>query len=448
MTPSVPAAALSRGLAWLAMLAAILWPIAAHALPSFAEQTGQPCAACHVGAFGPQLRPYGREFKLNGYVASDGKNHGLPIAAMVLSSFTHTAQGQEGGASRWFADNDNFALDQASLYYAGAIDRHLGAFVQITYDGVARQLQIDNTDIRYARERDIFGIDSVWGLTLNTAPTVQDLWNSTPVWAFPYTGSPLAPTPTAATRIDGSFSQQVVGLGAYVMWNDWVYTEADLYRGLGRDIRNALGTVPVADSDSVVDTVPYWRLAVQHDFGRSNWELGTYGIDANIQPGGISPGGRADHFTDIAADANWQFTFTPKLVASDIISAHATLIHEDQDLAASSVISGANPHGHLTTMRADISYSIAATVTPSAQIFQTTGSGDQPYWSTPTGSPNSRGAVLELAYAPFGKPDSLIKWGNLRLAVQYVLYSEFDGQTQGASNNNTLYLSAWAAWHF
>ena len=158
MTPS----ATTAGLAWLAMLAAILRPIATHALPSFAEQTGQPCAACHVGAFGPQLRPYGREFKLNGYVASDGKNHFPPIAAMALSSFTHTAQGQEGGASRWFADNDNFALDQASLYYAGAIDRHLGAFAQITYDGVARQLQIDNTDIRYARERDIFGIDCVW----------------------------------------------------------------------------------------------------------------------------------------------------------------------------------------------------------------------------------------------------------------------------------------------
>jgi hypothetical protein len=82
------------------------------------------------------------------------------------------------------------------------------------------------------------------------------------------------------------------------------------------------------------------------------------------------------------------------------------------------------------------------------QIFQTTGSSNQPYWATPTGSPNSSGAVLELAYAPFGKPDSLIKWGNLRLAVQYVLYTRFDGQTQGASNNNNLYFSLWAAWHF
>lgn len=46
----------------------------AHAIPAFAEQTGQPCAQCHVGAFGPQLKPYGRDFKLYGYTASDGEN--------------------------------------------------------------------------------------------------------------------------------------------------------------------------------------------------------------------------------------------------------------------------------------------------------------------------------------------------------------------------------------
>jgi hypothetical protein len=420
----------------------------ANAVPSFAAQTGQPCAACHVGAYGPQLRPYGRDFKLNGYTASDGGKHFPPIAVSIYGSFTHTSQDQPGPASRWFAPNDNLALDQLSFYYAGAITRHLGAFIQTTYDGVARQYQIDNTDIRYARERDIFGIDSVWGLTLNNSPTVQDLWNSTPTWGFPYNSSALAPTPTAATRIDGSFAQSVMGLGAYVMWNDWVYTEFDLYRGLGRDIRNALGTVPVAGTDSVVDTAPYWRLAVQHDFGRSNWEIGTYGIAAHILPGGVSPSGKTDSFIDAAADANWQFSFDPLQVTGNVISTHATIIHEDQDLAASAQLTGANHHGNLTTMRADISYSIAATVTPSAQLFRTTGSNNAAYWSTPAGRPDSDGAILEIAYVPFGKPDSIIHWGNLRLAIQYILYSRFDGETQGASHNNTLYLSAWAAWHF
>jgi hypothetical protein len=438
-----------RRAAVLSLLVYLVGAKPAMAVPSFAAQTGQPCAACHVGAFGPQLRPFGRDFKLNGYTASDGKKHGVPIAATAYASFTHTAQGQPGGAARWFAANDNLALDQVSLYYAGAIDKHAGAFVQVTYDGIARQLHLDNTDIRYARERTLFGIDSVYGLTLNNAPGVSDLWNSTPVWGFPYNSSRLAPSPVAATRIDGSFGQTVLGLGAYVMWNDWVYTEFDLYRGLGRDIRNATGIVPVADSVSVVGTEPYWRLALQHDLGKhANWEIGTYGIAAQILPQGLSPSGKADDFTDVAVDANYQYTFQPRAVASDVISAHATAISEDQDLGASALLNGADRHGHLTTMRADVSYSWGATVTPSVQLFRTTGTANAGYWSTPGGNPGSGGAILELAYVPFGKPDSPLAWGNLRLAAQYVVYDRFNGQTKDAAHNDSVYLSLWLAWHF
>ena len=43
-------------------------PPMASAVPSFARQTGQPCATCHT-AF-PELTPFGRRFKLNGYTLS------------------------------------------------------------------------------------------------------------------------------------------------------------------------------------------------------------------------------------------------------------------------------------------------------------------------------------------------------------------------------------------
>jgi hypothetical protein len=36
-------------------------------------------------------------------------------------------------------------------------------------------------------------------------------------------------------------------------------------------------------------------------------------------------------------------------------------------------------------MRFDVSYSLAATVTPSVQYFRTTGTADAGYWSSPTG---------------------------------------------------------------
>ena len=35
---------------------------------------------------------------------------------------------------------------------------------------------------------------------------------------LPFTTSPLAPTPAAATLIDGGLAQQVAGLGAYAFW--------------------------------------------------------------------------------------------------------------------------------------------------------------------------------------------------------------------------------------
>jgi hypothetical protein len=58
---------LRRAAACLALIfPGLLYASPARALPSFAQQTGQPCAACHVGAFGRQLKPYRREFKLYG----------------------------------------------------------------------------------------------------------------------------------------------------------------------------------------------------------------------------------------------------------------------------------------------------------------------------------------------------------------------------------------------
>jgi hypothetical protein len=155
----------------------------ALAVPSFAEQTGQPCAACHVGAFGPQLKPFGRDFKLHGYTASDGGKHFPPIAASIYGSFTHTQADQPGGAARWFAPNDNAALDQASLYYAGAISKHWGGFIQVTYDGVARQVYWDNTDIRYSREKHIFGIITARRFPISGIPRRRGAFPITrPVW--------------------------------------------------------------------------------------------------------------------------------------------------------------------------------------------------------------------------------------------------------------------------
>ncbi len=49
------------------LLASIFATPIAQAVPSFSRQTGHACSICHVQAFGPNLTPYGRAFKLKGY---------------------------------------------------------------------------------------------------------------------------------------------------------------------------------------------------------------------------------------------------------------------------------------------------------------------------------------------------------------------------------------------
>src|ERR1700722_17024980 len=87
----------------------------AHALPSYARQTGQKCGPCHNGF--PELTPYGRLFKLNGYTFTGGQSDLPPLAVMVINSYTHTQAGQSGGAAPGYGPNNNFTLDAVSLFY-------------------------------------------------------------------------------------------------------------------------------------------------------------------------------------------------------------------------------------------------------------------------------------------------------------------------------------------
>jgi len=190
----------------------------AQALPSYARQTGQECAACHNGF--PELTPYGRDFKLNGYVWSGGASGPSyaenipPISAIVLPTFTNVRKGVDGGLVPGFGYNNDFAFNGA-LYYAGKIFDDLGAFAQVSYNNVSNRIAWNNIDIRYAKPSELLDRGTVFGVSANNNPTVNDVWNSTPAWGYPYVSSPLAPSPGSMTLIDGVFSQQVVGLNPY-----------------------------------------------------------------------------------------------------------------------------------------------------------------------------------------------------------------------------------------
>jgi hypothetical protein len=436
----------------LILLFATLGGGRALALPSFAVQTGQPCAACHVGSFGPQLKPYGRDFKLHGYVASDGKDkeHGLPFAMTTQMSFTKTNKPQPGLADQGFRPNDNFAIDELSLYYAGRITPEIGAFIEVSYDGVAQQAGLGAVDIRHAREGQLFGQDVLWGLTANNGPTVTDPWNSTPTWGFPYNRSPLAPSPMASTLVDGGLEGRVAGGGAYMLWNDLLYLEGDIYKGLNGNALKTVGQVPIDDGNRTTSFIPYGRIALIKDWEKHHVEVGAFALSGDVVPGGDQNFGVRNHTTDLALDATYQFILHPTKMTSDMISAHATFIHENSTMQASTAqsMTGAALNHSLNTFRADISYSWAATITPSIQYFRTAGSADPIYWTTPNGSPNSDGVIYEIAYVPWGKPDSPYPNVNLRLAVQYIDYFHFDGSALNARDNNNFYFSLWTAVKF
>jgi hypothetical protein len=417
-----------------------------QAVPSFERQTGMNCTVCHT-VF-PELTPFGRAFKLNGYVFSkSGKEYEYPppIAAMVQASYTE----QRGLSNRIdpFDDSPNAKFNlpqQASLFYAGKIYDKLGAFAQLTYDGVGNSFALDNTDIRYANNFVLAGNNLTYGVTVNNNPTVQDVWNTTPAFGYPYATSAVAITPAAATIIDGTLAQQVGGLGVYAVWHTWVYGEIALYRSNNKGITRPLGAG--TSTDMVVDdAAPYWRVALAHHWGRQSLSLGTYGLVAKIFPGGAT-NGPTDKFTDIAFDAQYQY-----IGAKHLFSVATTWIHEKQDWNASFPLGNtANPSDKLDTFRINANYyyrSSWGTLGGTVSHFSTTGDKDTGLYApasvtgSVTGSPDSRGFILQADY---------VLKDRYKLALQYIIYDKFNGATtnydgsdRNASDNNTFYLLAW-----
>ncbi|OYV66903.1 MAG: hypothetical protein B7X09_02715, partial [Acidiphilium sp. 21-66-27] len=96
--------AAAAGMVAAASLAA---PDAAYAIPAFAAQTGEPCSACHIGF--PQLTPYGRDFKLEGYIAGGMFPTWKNFAAMSQIGWTQQHDKVPGGLQPGFKSNDAWA---------------------------------------------------------------------------------------------------------------------------------------------------------------------------------------------------------------------------------------------------------------------------------------------------------------------------------------------------
>lgn len=419
----------------------------ATAVPSFAEQTGQPCVACHVGAFGPQLTPFGRQFKLEGYTMRTGETFTNPVSAMAVASFVHTATDQADPPTPYYNTNNNFTIDQVSLFVAGGIGDHFGGFTQWTYDGVGRAVGWDNVDIRATTHTTLFDTDVLAGLSLNNAPGVQDGWNTLPAWGYPYTGSDLSPAPGAGTLLDGGLAQATLGVTAFAYWDSTVYTEAGVYFMPGHNFLSAMG----AGADNPVDgAAPYFRVAYQKDYGTQNFEVGAFVLIANLFPGGDTSEG-SDRISDFGFDGSYQFMGD----GNDIWEVNLRYTHEDQHLAASQALFLAtNLSDSLDDFRIDGSYYWHNTLGGTISFFNTTGSTDALLYGDNTAlKPDSTGLIFQVDGTLFGQEMVVLDGRfNLRLGLQYTVYTRFDGASsnydgtgRNASDNNTLRLFLWTA---
>ncbi len=256
----------------LAASLAVGFAPSAQALPSFARQTGQPCGTCHTDF--PALTPYGLRFKLLGYTTGGGefrtnpfssqiardaraeydkmmgyvkalpqtkpeedKEWVPPVSMMAVVGYTHTQAdlGTLIGAPDPYSQNNNVVLSPFSAFWGGAITDHVGAFAQVTYNAIGpgpsadpfdrHTWTWDNTDVRYANTAHIGPLDFIYGITANNNPTVQDVWNTTPAWSFPYAVSNIFGPQNPGTVLEGAFAAHVGGVGVYTFINDLLYLE-------------------------------------------------------------------------------------------------------------------------------------------------------------------------------------------------------------------------------
>jgi len=433
------------------ILFVILSMPSAHAVPSYSRQTGMPCATCHYAP--PELTPFGRTFKLEGYtfmtkaeVTDEGKGHNsalhlleaFPLSVIFDTSLTATKSPQPK------TQNGNFQFPQAaSLFLAGAWTSHIGSFLQVTYDTQGDHFTWDNTDIRYANHGGkLFGKPLTYGVTLNNNPGVEDLWNSTPAWGYPFVGSNVAPGPSAGALINGGLAQDVAGVGGYAMWNEHWYLASTVYRS--EHIGGTQANDGVGFGVNIRGVAPYWRAAWQTSTKNNYLEIGTYGIHVKATPNGVN-GPIMDGYTDFAAD--FQYDRTIPQFKNDVLSVRGSYIRENSSLEATFAGGGAaQARHHLNTAQANVEYHYGTKLSGTAGVFNVTGTRDSllfaqaPVSGSASGSPQSNGYILNLSWWPEQ---------NVDLAVQYTGYFRFnggrtnyDGAGRDASSNNTVYVLA------
>lgn len=426
----------------------------ANALPSFARQTGQKCAACHVGGNWPQLTPWGRFFKLSGYTAGsdfidkEGFNH-LPAGLFGQGGLTWAAQPNDTQGQSVVPKNGLPEFYQVTGEIASKFTNHLGVFYEY---------QVGNTfpgwkgasapaDIRSTHFFQLGGNELLLGIDSNNSPTVQDVWNTVPDWSFPFYASPQAPGGPASPII-GNLGGQSASVGTYALLNRQFYVEASFYRAATGFWRwMSAGTSFQAGGKNYLQGYnPYWRAYWEKTRGSHSFMVGTFGMRASVYPDSSNPHGPADLFTDYGFDTQYQ-----KLGSAHQFTLQGSYTYERRAWDASFPLGNVGTAvGNVKFLNVNGSYSYNNSWAFHAGYTLADGNKDSTLYSVTdsfgnqvTASPNTTSYSLEL--------DRHVTQ-NIQLAAQYRGFIDFnglrhnvDGIGRNASDNNTLWLSVFFA---
>lgn len=168
-------------------------------------------------------------------------------------------------------------------------------------------------------------------------------------------------------------------------------------------------------------------------------------MTANVFPNGQHDFG-TDNYTDLAFDATYQYLGNLEHIAE----LRTTYIRENRDLTASANVGSVlNRANYVNTFKINGTYTYLQTYSLAFGYNKTWARTDTTLAdpADPTsilfgGNFGSEYFTAELSYVPFGKTYTpLSSLMNLRMALQYIGYTQFDGSQVQVGNNNTFLVS-------
>lgn len=419
----------------------LLLPMSSYALPSFARQTGQNCAACHAGGQFPELTSFGRLFKLTGYTIG---TRTVPLSVMGVASLTKSSKPTEDAE---FSKDGSALFQTASVFLAGKVTENIGVFAQATYNNYDSQnpdngkwkgkWSADNIDIRYADRFIDANRDLIVGFNLNNNPSIADPWNTAPAW-IQYVPTGFGVTGPDARPIVSQLGAQAAGVGAYAYWNNKIYAEISGYQTVKGILSFLSPGTARADQVQLKGINPYLRVAFNHEWGPHNAMVGMFAMTADVYPDNLNPTGPTTHYRDRGVDAQYQYILDPHTITAQLSYIRESIDHGDLTGVAS------NATNTLNQIKMKASYIYRAKYGASLSYFSTTGSSDTTLYGDPATTPDTRGWTPEIFWTP-------VQY--LRVGAQYFSYNRFHGATnnydgagRNSKDNNTAFIYAWGAY--